>query len=241
MLCKRIVFTEDVCGGSDRILDFARQSGIHHSVLKSDDALEMETDADDEELYSICCELSKYVSENHIKAQIMSFLHRSYNCFNEDEHRLICTKVTEREFISELSGRMYVYLKVNGTINPHGFYTFMCRDISARVLTEAEVEAENIIAMNDNNDFIELLKYFSSVSPDSADRVELSCDRGGIRITSCQSANSDTEYALEDADVLAELVTLNPKSIEITGKEDFLKNDLYAVITAVFKDRIEYK
>lgn len=241
MLCKRIVFTEDVRGGADRILDFAKQSGIHHSVLKSDDALEMETDADDGELYSICCELSKYVSENYIKTQIMSFLHRSYNCFNSDEYRVICTKVTEKEFISELSGRMYVYLKVNGMINPHGFYLFMCRDISERVLTEAETEAENIIAMNDNNDFVELLKYFSSVSPDSADSVELSCDRGGIRITSCPGAHYDTEYAMEEADVLAELVTLNPKSIQITGKDDFLKNDLYAVITAVFKDRIEYK
>ncbi len=241
MLCKRIVFTEDVCVGADRILDFARQSGIHHSVLKSDDSLEMETDADDGELYSICCELTQYISENYIKAQIMSFLHSGYNCFNADEYRVICTKVTQREFISELSGRMYVYLKVNGRINPHGFYRFMCRDISARVLTEAEEEAENIIAMNDNNDFIELLKYFSSVSPDSTDSVELSCDREGIRITSCQNARNDTEYALEDADILAELVTLNPKSIQITGKDDFLKNDLYAVITAVFKDRIEYK
>ncbi len=241
MLCKRIVFTEDVCGCANRILDFARRNGIHHSVLKSDDSLELETEADDEELYSICCELTQYISENYINAQIISFLHSGYNCFNTDEYRIICTKITQREFISELSGRIYVYLKVNGTINPHGFYHFMCRDISAQVLTEAEEEAENIIAMNDNNDFIELLKYFLGVSPDCADRVELSCDREGIRITSCQSARNDTEYALEDADVLAELVTLNPKSIQITGKDDFVKNDLYAVITAVFKDRIEYK
>ena len=241
MLCKRIVFTEDACGGADRILDFARQNGIHHSITKSHDTMEMDTDADDEELYSICCELTRYVTENFIKTQIMSFLHRNYNCFNLDEYRVICTRVTQKDFISELSGRMYVYLKVNGRINPYGFYRFMCRDILQQVLIETEEEAENIIALNDNNDFIELLKYFSSVSPDSAERVELSCDRGGIRITSCRSTHSDTEYAMEEADVLAELVTLNPKSIQITGKDDFLKNELYEVITAVFKDRIEYK
>lgn len=241
MLCKRIVFTEVNYPDSERIMDFAEQNSIGCTASKSDDSIEIETDADDEELYSICCKLTEFVSDNYIKTQIMSFLHKNYNCFNADEYRMICNGVAEREFISEISGRMYVYLKVNGTINPMGFYLFMCRDVFERVLMAAEEEAENIITMNDNNDFVRLLRCFMGVSPDNTDKVELLCDSDGIRITHSRGGCADMECALDEADVLAELVTLNPKRIEIKGKEDFVKNDLYAVITAVFKDKIEYK
>ena len=53
--------------------------------------------------------------------------------------------------------------------------------------------------------------------------------------------NNMTEYGYCDADVLAELVTMNPQKIEIKGKEEFLKTEIAGVITAVFEDRIYYK
>ncbi len=243
MLCTKIIFTNDNMTCAQRFSDFLHGDKIKHKVYSDEDSSEVEADSDDEGLYDICCEITNYVKEKSIKASVSRFLYRHYACFNSDESKIICSNVFKRDFISELPGRMYIYLKIRGSINPFAFYDFMCKDIDKKAKDAAVEEADRILAMNDNSDFIDLLKNFASFSMESFDKVELTADSTGLRITSCCPDEADvcTEYAADEEDILAELVTMNPKQIEILGKEEFLKNEISAVIIAVFEDRIQYK
>lgn len=243
MLCTKIVFTSDTGNYEHKFSDFLTAHKFKHKVYRHRDSSEVETETDDEGLYDICCELSQYISQHTIREAIANFLYSNYKgCFNSDEINLIYANVSKRDFLSELPGRIYVYIRMQNTINPFAFYVFMCRDINSKVLDTACDEADKLFAVNENAEFIELLKSFAVVSMESFDRVELTADSTGIRISSCmpEEAGVCTEYAVDEEDVLAELVTMNPKRIDIMGKEDFLNSEISTVITAVFEDRIHY-
>lgn len=243
MLCTKIIFTNDKREAAEKLSAFMHRADIRHKMNEYPDTCELEADADDEKLYELCCEISQHISDNHIKKSIERFLDKCYACFNSDECKIICYNVLRRDCISEIPGRLYIYLKVNKSVNPFAFYRFMCTDISREVLESAGEEADRILSMNENSDFIELLKCFSHISPESVETVELSAHGPEIRIISCtpELADYNAEYGADEADVLSELVTLNPSHIVISGKEDFLKNDISAVITSVFEGRIEYR
>jgi len=243
ILCTKIIFTNDTRSAAKELSGFMMQNGIKHRLADDDETTELTADTDDEGLYALCCHMGVMVFDICVKRAIRFFLDKRYACFNTDECNIICCNVLRREFVSELPGRMYIYLKVNQTINPVAFFRFMCRDISQDAMLAAEEEAEKLIGMNENSDFIELLKCFSSISDDSLDRVVLTADSRGVRITdfSPQKENMLTEYGCDESDILAELVTMNPKLIQIHGKEHFLNNEISSVITAVFEERIEYE
>ncbi len=243
MLCTKIVFTNDNSVCAQIFSDSLNKGNIKHKVYSDENLSEVELDSDDEGLYEICCILTEYIKEKNIKQTVNRFLYKHYACFNEDERRIICNNIFRRDFISELAGRMYIYLKINKSINPFAYYNFMCRDIECLVVDSVGEEADKIIALNDNSDFVDLLKGFADVALESYDKVEITADNTGLRITSCTPEEQDvcTEYAMDEEDILAELVTMNPKHIEILGKEDFFKSEISAVITAVFEDRIQFK
>ncbi len=244
MLCTKIVFTGDNKDYKQKISDYMVCHNIKHHVYCTEDSSEVETEADDEGLYGICCELTGYIKDVNVKTAVKRFLHNNYYaCFNSDEIGLICNRISDREFLDELSGRLYVYTKVKNSVNPFAFYDFMCKDMDSKVKEVSAEEADRLIAANENSEFIDLLKNFTFVSMESFDKVELVADSSGIRISSCTPEEKQvcTEYALDEEDILAELVTMNPKKIEIDGKEEFLKNEISSVITAVFQDRIQYK
>ena len=243
MLCTKIVFTSDTKNYENSFSEFLTAHKIKCKVYRHRDSSEVEVETDDEGLYDICCELSEYIGKLCIRDDIAKFLHSDYRgCFNSDEIKLICTNVSKRDFLKELPGRIYVYIRTQNTINPFAFYTFMCKDINSKVLDTVCDEADKLFAVNENTEFIELLKSFAVVSMESYDRVELTADSTGIRISSCVPKEEGvcTEYAVDEEDVLAELVTMNPKRIDIMGKEEFLNSEISTVITAVFEDRIHY-
>lgn len=243
MLCIQFIFTKEYFSYGEQLARDAKC--LEHTCGLSTycDLVEVEADAEDEGLYELCCIVSEYIKGKCIQSSVKRFLLSNYACFNSDECAVICTGVSERKFVSDIPGRMYIYLKIWGSINPFSFYTFMCRDIDALVCEVASEEAEKMLLARDNGDFISLLKSFADVSMANSDFVELTADSRGLRITSCRPATNDgtVEYSAEEEDILARLVTLNPGRISICGKEDFLKNDLSAVITAIFEDRIQYR
>lgn len=241
MLCKRFVFTDDMMHCLSDIKEYARVNNIKSKIHVHESGFELETQEDDEKLYEICSFVSECVSERIVSKDISSFVNYNYDCFNSDECKIICRNALDRDIIDELPGRIYVFVKVNKEVNLWGFYRFMCKDMQDKCICVIEEEADKIIAVNDNSNFIELLKNFSGVSMEYTDSVELSCDISGIRIISSNPSVKDAEFSTDDTDVLAELVSLNPRKIKVLGREEFLKNDLSAVITAVFNDRIEYR
>ncbi len=242
-MCTKIIFTDDTRSAARELSGFMTANGMKHKLIEDDETAELTSDTDDEALYSLCCHLGAVIFDICVKRTIRVFLDKRYACFNTDECNIICCNVLRRDFVSELPGRMYIYLKVNRKINPIAFFQFMCRDIASDAMLAAEEEAEKLISVNDNGEFIELLKCFSAISDDSLDRVVLTADSKGVRITDYypQSNNTLVEYGCDESDILAELVTMNPKAIQIHGKEHFLNNEISSVITAVFKERIEYK
>ena len=244
MLCTKIVFTSDTKKYEHDISSFLTARNFKYKIHRHEDSTEVDTETDDEGLYDICCELSRYVEELSVRETVEVFLHCNYRgCFNSDETKLIYSNVCKKTFLKELPGRLYVYIRTQNTVNPFAFYTFMCKDIHSKVIDTAGNEADKLFTVNENTEFIELLKNFEVVSMESYDKVELVADNTGIRIASCFPEERDicTEYALDEEDILAELVTMNPKHIDIKGKEDFLNSEISTVITAVFEDRIHYK
>ena len=225
MLCTKIIFAKEFSDVSKSISDFMNRNKMHHKVYDGEETSEIEADTDDEGLFAICCELARQITEKCVKPSVQRFLQRMYACFNSDENRIICSNVLKRDFLSELPGRLYIYVKANKCINPTACYDFMCKDIAKEIRNSTEEEAEKILALNDNCDFIELLRCFADVSMDSVETVELVADSSGLHITGCypQSGSFMEEYSLDEADVLAELVTMNPKKIHVSGKDEFLK------------------
>ncbi len=243
MLCTKIIFTNV---STEQLTGLAVYTKANHRKAKlcgNEEYAVLDINDDDESLYLICAYVSEHILGSIIKKSLSRMLSAYYNCFNTDELEHICINVLNRDFIKELPGRMYVYLKVNRCINPDGFYTFMCTDIRKASFEYAREEADKMLELNDRLDMIETLKYFSDMSMESAEKVILHAGPEGIKITECIPFEEKTsaEFGAEETDVLAELVTLNPMKIEIYGKENFLKSEISSVIEAVFENRIEYK
>lgn len=242
MLCKKIVISKEENETLDEIGSYMSRQCIDHTLKENEDVSTVSFVADDEKLYDLCQFLADTVLKRKIENRLKRYITKTYGCFNSDECKVILGSVLNCELARELPGRIYIYLKINKSINPHGFYDFMCKDVTDYILDCASEEAEKLIAMNDNNDFIEILKCFSDLSPGSSEMVEISADSTGLKISACYPGRGDclSEYAGDDADVLSELIALNPDTILVHGKEEFLRNDMSSVITAVFDGRIEY-
>lgn len=245
MLCTKIIITNDKRDNAQKLLDFIKNSNVFFEHSSIDGSCIVNVNADDEKLYEICCKISEYIMYTAVKADIKKTLDAEYSCFNNDEKELICSSVFMIDELSELTGRIYIYLKYNKAVNPLGFYRFMCRDIAEAVSEAVLIEADKIIGLNDTEDFIRLLRYFSSMSPFCAEKAELIADSAGIRILEVKNReeNYGSEFAsmeLAGDDVLSELVNLNPSSIVIHGKKFFDSDDMAEVINGVFGERITF-
>lgn len=244
-MCKRIVLTNDNHGSTAVLLNFMERHGIDAKCVGAKGSMSLSFEADDEALYGICGEISEYIIQTAVKSDVKKILDFEYNCFNNDEKNLIISSVLASDKLSELTGRIYVFLKCEKAVNPTGFYRFMCRDVFARVCDAVMSEADKLMALNDAGDFIRVLKYFASVSPESIEKAELTADERGIRISHIDGNTTcaDAEFAdisAEGDDVLSELVSLNPAAIVIHGREFFDKNLLSDIIKNVFEKRITY-
>lgn len=244
MLCKKIIVANDNIGYEQKLIDFIKNSNVFFENEIKEKFFVLNISANDESLYEICCEISEYIKHTAIKEDVKKILEREFSCFNADEKSRICKSVFAAEELKELSGRIYVYLKFNKSVNPVGFYRFMCKDVAHCVENAVLREAEKMISINDTEEFIGMLRYFSAMSPVSTDIVELTADKNGLRISAvkgngdCNTEFADLEIVTED--ILAELVTLNPSSIVVHGKEYFECDGMSSVILGVFGDRISY-
>ena len=99
MLCTKIIFTNEFASSAHSLSDFMHKAGIHHGLKDNADSAELETDADDEGLYEVCCEISRLILNSAVKPAVMSFLHKYYGCFNSDESRIILCNVMRRDFL----------------------------------------------------------------------------------------------------------------------------------------------
>lgn len=243
MLYIRFVFTNAGKKAIKRLKDNKRLKDLGYELSFCHDRFEIHGDMNDEELYEMCCVVCDLAVREVICSSVRKALIKDLGDFNSDELEHVCNIVLSKDFVEEIPGRMYVYLKLNGCINPQGFYTFMCRDIDSEVNRCVRCEANKIMELTEQADMIETLKYFSDISPECVSKVVLFADSAGLKIKECIPPRDEAlcEYSATETDVLAELVTLNPVCIEIHGKEDFLKNEISTVIEAVFENRIEYR
>lgn len=245
IVCKRIVLANDNHGNCAALSDFIERCGVGAEYSLTEGYVSVSFDADDEILYDICGAVTEFIIQTAVKSDINKILDFEYNCFNKDEKSLIVGSVLSSDCLLELTGRIYIFLKCEKTVNPVGFYRFMCRDIFAAVYDSVMNEADKLMALNDTGDFIRVLKYFASISSESIEKAELTADDRGIRISHVEGnvPYADAEFADMSAygeDVLAELVSLNPKSIIVHGREIFDKNILSDIIKNVFEKRITY-
>ena len=243
MLYTRFVFTKVGKKAIKRLQDKIDEKLVIPDSPDEYVTFDFEGDFEDEELYKICCNITSFIISEVINFTIKTSLLRTLGDFNNDEFRYVCNTIENKEFLKEIPGRMYVYVKMNQSVNPIGFYRFMCRDIDNKVCKSVSDEANCILEMNEKADMIETLKYFSDMSPECVNRVVITANCGRIEIKECIPPREDmyAEYSTAEADVLAELVTLNPRCIEIHGKDEFEKNEISSLIEAVFENRIEYR
>lgn len=244
MLCGKIIITNEGREEIQTLLDSIRTKKAFFATNDSKDAFVISINADDESLYEICKDLASYISERYMRPEVCRYIEKVYTCFNGDEKERIYQTSLNCQAVSELAGRIYVFMKTEEKINLYGFYKFMCTDISAAVLSEAETEAERLISLNDTEDFINLLRQFAAMSPLSAERVDIVAKKHSIRIiNSDPGCDYNAEFASLDPmpeDILSELVALNPQKIVIHGKSFYDKSEFSVIINGVFKDRVSY-
>lgn len=201
--------------------------------------------ADDEKLYVICCAIAEYIISSEGESCVYRALNREYSCFNRDERELVKASVLKSDELSELPGRIYIYLKCNESINPRGFYRFMCRDMAECIYSLVSEEADRILRLNDTADLISLLRYFASMSPVCCERVDIIAEKDSLMILNPDRSDGlfGEEFANMDLmceDTLCELVSLNPQKIVVHGKKYFDENEHSSVINGVFGGKIDY-
>ena len=239
MLCGKIIITNENREEIQRLLDTNKNNFIDFQLN-----FYVNKNLDEEVLYDVCCNLAEYIAKVYITNDIYCHIENNYTCFNSDEKKIIRSFALSCEEIGELPGRIYIFLKAENSINLFGFYKFMCKDIKASVYDASTEEAERLVSLNDAEDFIELLKYFASMSPLCTQRVDIIAKKHSMKIVNSSSDNSyNAEFATLDPmpeDILSELVTLNPEKIVVHGKEFYEKSEFSVIINGVFKGRVSY-
>ena len=213
-------------------------------MKESGDAFVISINANDEALYDVCCDLAEFLVRTEVKRSVYRNVEQRYDVFNADEKERILSSVARCDELGELPGRMYIYLKSGSSINPQGFYRFMCKDIDSAAVEASSDEAERLISLNDTEDFIQLLKYFASLSPLITERVDIVAKKYSIKVI---NSDTDGDYTAEFAsldplpeDILSELVTLNPKKIVVHGREYYDSSEFSVIIDGVFGERVTY-
>lgn len=244
MLCGKIIITNENREDIQIFLDSIKKRKAFFGLSESDGAFVIKLNADDEALYEVSCDLAEYIAKTQITRDIRRHIEKQYTCFNGDEKERILSACLNSGEIGELPGRIYIFLKSENSINPDGFYKFMCTDISESVSAATDGEAERLISLNDTEDFIQLLKYFAALSPLVTERVDIIAKKYSIRvINSDPTGNYNAEFASLDPmpeDILSELVALNPQKIVVHGREFYDKSEFSVIINGVFGDRVVY-
>lgn len=243
MLCGKIIITNENRENVYLLSDLIKKQNIPFCADDLHETTVINISGGDDNLYALCRAAAEYITEVEIKRDIFRILEKHYSCFNGDEKEIICLAVLKCPFLNELPGRIYIYIKFNGSVNPNGFYRFLCTDIKKAVFEAVSEEADKLISLNDTEDFIQLLKYFASMSPMSTEKADIVAAADGIHLLSCPEADYMCEIASLEApseDILSELVTLNPKKIVVHGRKFYEASELSAVINGVFGGRVTY-
>lgn len=245
ILCSRIVITNENRAEIENFIDDIKKLNVFFEVTGSGNAHILDISADDGKLYEVCCVVSSFIMATEVKKTARCILNAEYPNFNRDEKILIVRAVMGNDEFSELPGRLYIYLKHGGTVNPNGFFRFMCRDLDNRIYDMVCEEADKMMSVSDMADFISLLRYFASMSPVCCERADIIAGKHSIRllIPPDGSRSFATEFADMDfigEDALSELVTLNPKRIVVHGRQYYEGSETASIVDAVFEGRITF-
>lgn len=205
----------------------------------------VEVYAPNDKLYEICSAAAVYILSTEVEKIANEILHIEYPNFSREERSLIVKAVAANDEFSELTGRLYIYLKHGGCVNLSGFFYFMCRDFSKKIYDIVCDEADKILSVSDMEDFIALLRYFASVSPVCCERADIFAKDNSLFLSvgKTEKASFDEEYAMMDfscEDTLSELVALNPQKIVVHGKEFYENTEIASVIGGIFGDKITF-
>lgn len=242
MLCGKIIITNDNREDTQRFLKSVKKRNVFFGSKEKDGVLILNFNADDENVYEISCDIADYIANTNITRDVFRYIEKQYSCFNRQEKEIICMAALNCREAGELAGRIYVFLKTEKSLNPDGFYKFMCTDIADAVLCSADEEAERLISLNEDHDFIEFLKCFASMSSANTEKVDLVAEKNSLKIVNVVSGDDlNAEFGILDAmpeDILSELVALNPQMIVVHGKENYEKSEYSVIINEVFENRV---
>jgi len=242
MLFGKIIITNENREEANEFLNSVEKRNAFFGRKEKDGFIILSFNADDETLYDICCDIADYIIKSQIRRDVFRYIEKEYTCFNGQEKEIIFSETLECREVKELAGRIYIFLKTENAINPISFYKFMCTDIGEAALSTADEEAEKLISLNDDRDFMDFLKYFASMSSVSVDEIDIIAEKNCLRIATAHADEKyNTEFGSLDVmaeDILSELVTLNPKKIIVHGKENYQKNEFSVIINSVFENRV---
>jgi len=242
MLCGKIIITNENREDIQKLLNSLEKRSVFFGLKEKGEAVILNFNADDETVYEISCDVADYIAKTGITRDIYRYIEKQYSCFNRQEKEIICNSALNCREAEELAGRIYVFLKTEKNLNPDGFYRFMCTDITDAVLGSADEEAERLISLNEDRDFIEFLKCFASMSSANTEKVDLVAEKNSIKIVNAVSVDDlGAEFGNLDTvpeDILSELVALNPVMIVVHGKDNYEKSEFSVIINEVFENRV---
>ena len=210
-------------------------------------------DAMTEEIGTLIVNIMKY---KILKEYICNQYHETYS--NEEEgiyiHSLELFKKKELIIKDSIKNKVNNYLLNNDYLNIEGFVNFRMKEFMKYISTIGDIAAEEYIIKKDQDEFINVLKYFIEVQDEKIDLLRVHImkdntfmlyDEFGNKIDNIDNEEIINMVIKENLNyedyLISTLLTLCPKKIEIL---DMLKNNssqgIVDTIKSIFGDRVEY-
>ncbi|MCH5186587.1 MAG: putative sporulation protein YtxC [Oscillospiraceae bacterium] len=202
---------------------------------------------------SFSSELAKYIKEHYEKNIVYKIFEDyglKYSQFNKAYDMF--AKLPQDKRIDLIKEDLIAYIEREDFLNIEGFILFRLQMYKKELEYSVEKSLDGIIAENEYNEFIELLKFFVDMQESSiplihiiySEKKYILLDKNYNEITDecIDDFKNEMRYGIINYDdlLLSTLISLSPKSIIIHNKDNLPNKQLLSTLEKVFDNKIKY-
>lgn len=198
-------------------------------------------------------ELAQYIQSHYEKNIVYKMFENyglKYSQFNNAYNRLGKFPPNKRKELIKKS--LINYIEDESFLNLSGFMTFRLPLYKKELEKAVRKSLDGIIAENEYNEFIELLRFFVEMQESTVQVVHIFYDDGKYTLLDnnfCEindecinDFKNEMRYGVINYDdlLLSTLISLSPKVIVIHNKDDIPNRQLLSTLDKVFVNKIQY-
>lgn len=206
---------------------------------------------DDINFFSL--ELARYIKSHYEKKLVFKIFEHcglKYSQFNKAYE--IFNKISPDIRIGLIMSDLADYITHEKFLNIDGFVLFRLKAYKKELERNVNKSLDGIVAENEYNEFIELLKFFVDIQESSIQIIHIMYSENKYILLDKNYCEISDEYISDfknemlcgainyDDLLLSTLISLSPKSIIIHNKENITNKQLLSTLEKVFAGKIKY-